>query len=136
MPLITWDEQSLGVQIQEIDRQHQGLVRMINDLHDAMKQKKAKEQLQMLLADLAAYTVEHFSTEEHLMTRHAYPSAGGHGLEHESFKKKVGEFKHDFESGKILLSLEIMTFLKTWLLGHIQGTDRKLAAYLREHGVS
>ena len=42
MSLITWDE-SLSVNVAEIDRQHQKRVAMINELHDAMKSGKGKE---------------------------------------------------------------------------------------------
>ena len=33
------------------------------------------------------------------------------------------------------LSMEVMNFLKNWLIKHIQGTDRKYGPFLRSHGL-
>jgi hemerythrin len=44
MALIQWND-SLSVNVVEIDKQHQKLVRMINELNDAMRQGKGKEAL-------------------------------------------------------------------------------------------
>jgi hemerythrin len=44
MALIDWDA-SYSVQVDEIDQQHQKLIAMINELNEAMKQRKGKELL-------------------------------------------------------------------------------------------
>ena len=42
MAIIQWND-SLSVNVVEIDKQHQKLVAMINDLNDAMRQGKGKD---------------------------------------------------------------------------------------------
>ncbi len=42
MSLINWDN-TLSVNVAEIDGQHHKLVEMINELHDAMRQGKSRE---------------------------------------------------------------------------------------------
>jgi len=63
MALISWND-NLSVHVGEIDRQHQQLIKMINDLDDAMKQGKGKEVLGKIVKGLSDYTAYHFSTEE------------------------------------------------------------------------
>jgi len=47
----------------------------------------------------------------------------------------VSEFKASYEVGNIGLSIDIMRFLKDWLTGHIQGTDRKYIPCFQENGL-
>ena len=70
MALMVWDN-SFSVNVKEIDAQHQKLIALINDLHDAMKTGKAKDVLGKILSDLTDYTVYHFGNEERLSRRTA-----------------------------------------------------------------
>ncbi|WP_407354939.1 bacteriohemerythrin [Methanolobus sp. WCC5] len=135
MALITWSDK-YSVQIKEIDDQHKVLVGMINDLHDAMKQAKSKEASLEIINKMAEYTKYHFSTEEKYMKRYAYPDYSEHKLEHEKFIENVLKFKEDYEKGKAGISYDILNFLKNWLVGHIQSTDRKYAPLFIENGLN
>ncbi|MBP1907915.1 bacteriohemerythrin [Methanolobus bombayensis] len=134
MALITWSDK-YSIQIKEIDDQHKVLVGMINDLHDAMKNAKSKEVSMDIINKMAEYTKFHFSTEEKYMKRFAYQDYEQHKMEHEKFVEKVLAFKKDYENGKAGISYEILNFLKDWLVGHIQGTDKKYASLFIEKGV-
>ena len=63
MALLQWSD-ALSVGVVEIDRQHQKLVTMINDLNDAMRAGKGKDALGKTIAELIAYAATHFKTEE------------------------------------------------------------------------
>lgn len=134
MPLMEWDE-SFSVNVVEIDGQHKVLVGMLNDLHDAMRQGKGKEILADVLRKLTAYAGYHFATEEKYMTQYGYPGYQLHKREHEKFVEKVKKFQDDFNAGKVLLTNEVMNFLKDWLVNHIKGTDKKMGLFLNEKGV-
>ncbi|MEZ5334566.1 MAG: bacteriohemerythrin [Methanolobus sp.] len=134
MALITWsDKYSVG--IKEIDDQHKVLVGMINDLHAAMKNAKSKEASLEIINKMAEYTKFHFSTEEKYMQRFAYSDYPEHRLEHEKFVDKVLQFRDEYENEKAGISYEILNFLKDWLVGHIQITDKKYVDLFKEHGV-
>ena len=135
MPLIKWDE-SLSVKVTEIDVQHKKLVEFINSLHDSMKERKANEALGGILESLVNYAMEHFRTEEKYFDQFGYLKAGQHKREHKDFVNKVAAFKNDFEKGKIMLSLEIMEFLKDWLINHIKKTDMDYSNFFNEKGLS
>ncbi len=135
MPLIQWND-SLGVNIAEIDGQHQRLVQMINDLDDAMRRGKGNDTLGKILNGLIDYTATHFRTEEKYFDRFGYPEADSHKREHSEFVKKVSEFKEGFENGELGLSIQVMNFLCDWLQNHITGADRKYAPFLIEKGLN
>ena len=134
MDLITWND-SLNVGIARIDQQHRKLVSIINKLFNAMAQGKSNEILQAVFSELSAYVVAHFGLEEKYMKQYEYEYYEAHKLEHKYFIDKLNEFKLNFSSGSAALTLDILHFLKSWLLKHISGTDRKYIPLLKEKGL-
>ncbi|WP_048093592.1 bacteriohemerythrin [Geoglobus acetivorans] len=134
MALISWNE-SFSVNIKEIDEQHKKLVSMINRLHDAMLEGKGKEIMGELLNDMVEYTITHFSTEEKLMEQYNYPGYIKHKAEHEQFVSKVGEFKKKYEDGQLTLTMEVLSFLKSWLTNHILNSDKKYGPFFNNKGI-
>ena len=134
MPLITWSS-SLEVGVSRIDTEHHKLVEMLNQLSDAMHDGHGKEILGKLLGDLVQYTVNHFSMEEQLMKTHKYPLETDHKKEHDDLKTTVSELQEKMKAGKIMVSIETMNFLKTWLNNHILASDKRLALHLNSVGV-
>ncbi len=135
MALMAWNT-TLSVKVKQFDEQHMKLVDMVNELHDAMKEGKGNVALGKILNGLITYTATHFAAEEKLMAQHAYPDAAAHKQEHEKLVKQVLELQTNFKAGKAILTLDVMMFLKGWLVKHIQGDDRKYGAYLNSKGVS
>ncbi len=135
MALITWND-GMSMKIREIDVQHQKLIKLINDLNDAMQLGQGQAALGKIVAELTNYTVMHFSMEEKLLEKHGYPDIAGHKHEHKKFINEVSAFKKGFDGGKIGLSVKVMGFLSTWLREHIMGTDKKYASFLHNKGVA
>lgn len=135
MALIQWSD-SLSVGVSEIDKQHQTLVKMINDLHDAMRQAKGSDVLGPLLNGLIDYAGDHFKTEERYFVRFSYPDIAAHKKAHADFVAKVLDFKSRFETTAVGLSLDVMNFLSNWLQSHIKGEDKKYGPFFNAHGLS
>jgi hemerythrin len=135
MPLMTWTEKmSVGVEV--LDNDHKKLVDMVNTLFDGIQGGHGKEAVGKILDGLIAYTVEHFNREEAFFAKTGYPDAAAHKAQHEDLCKQVVDVQQKFKSGATpTLSLEVMNFLKNWLVNHIQGTDKKYSAYLNSHGI-
>jgi len=133
MGFMDWNEK-LATGVKECDDQHKKLVSLVNDLYDAMKQGKGKEVLDKMLDELVKYAGYHFTTEETLMTKYGYPASelSAHKREHEAFKSKIKEFLDKKAKGEVTLTVEVMTFLKDWLVKHIMGTDKKYGPFLVE----
>ncbi|QLC50877.1 hemerythrin family protein [Methanolobus zinderi] len=135
MALVTWSDK-YSMNIKEIDEQHKNLVRMINELHDAMLNAKSKEVALGIINEMAEYTQYHFSTEEKYMVQYKYPEYAAHKKEHDKFIQQVGDFKKDYESGKAGLSFDLLNFLKNWLVNHIQESDKKYSPFFNEKGLN
>lgn len=132
--MFTWDDK-YSVSIKEMDDHHKKLVALINDLHNAMKAGKSKEVMAEILNKLIDYTGFHFAAEEKYFKLYNYPDAEAHKAQHQQFVAKVSNFKTDFTVGKVMLSMEVMDFLKNWLIQHISQTDKKYGPFLKEKGV-
>ncbi len=132
--MITWNS-SLSVNVAEIDAQHQRLVKMINELNDAMRIGKSKEILGNIVKGLIAYVRVHFSTEEKYFAQFQYPETAAHQQEHETFSRKVDDFAKKFQKGQLGLSIELMDFLSDWLGKHIQGSDKKYSSCFNTNGL-
>ena len=132
--MIQWSN-ALSVGVREIDGQHQRLVKLINDLDEAMRVGKGKEMLGKIVSELAGYAQVHFSTEEKYFDQFGYPEAPEHKQEHRRFIEKVSRFKAEFDAGRLGLTIEIMSFLGDWLKGHILGKDKRYSAFFNEKGL-
>ena len=132
MPLISWGPQ-IVVGHPEIDSQHRKLIRIINDLHDAMAKGRGKEVLGRSLVELDEYTRYHFGTEEAVMDENAYNGASGHKLKHRELAGQLATIMTDYRNGKLTVTMETMDFLRVWLTDHIMGMDKKLSQFLSTH---
>jgi len=122
MAFLKWDD-SLSVKIPEVDEEHKVLVKLINELHDAMMEGKALEATAKTLNELVQYTQTHFKHEEIFMTRNNFPGYAGHKTMHEAFVEKVVNFQKEFNAGKITLSIQLLNFLSEWIVGHVKKAD-------------
>jgi methyl-accepting chemotaxis protein/hemerythrin len=132
--LITWHD-GLSVNIKEIDRQHKRLVDLINQLHAAMRQRKSDRVLLDVVAQLKDYTVSHFQTEEQYFAEYGYPDIKAHKKQHDIFVQQVADFEAELKAGTAKVTMDIMRFLKNWLVKHIQGTDQKYSKFLNGKGL-
>lgn len=132
--IVHWDD-TFKLNIEVIDKQHQGLIQLLNELFVNLLQNNSKKKLEDILNALIQYTIEHFETEEELMYKYNYPKYSQHKHEHDKLKKSVGEFKKDFDSGSEVISFELLDFLRKWLTRHILRTDRDYSRYLISKGV-
>ena len=134
MDLITWDA-SFSVNVEMIDKQHQMLVQMVNELNTAMLNGNEKETIGKLINKLITYAAMHFAREEHYFDTFGYPETDVHKRQHDAFEKKVSSFEADFKADRQSLSQDIMQFLSNWLVEHIKGSDKKFGPFLTERGV-
>jgi len=134
MALINWSDE-LSVNIAEMDKEHKQLVAMINELHEAMSSGKGKDVLGNVLGRLVDYTKFHFAAEEKLMSSNQYPGYLNQKAEHDKLTKQVIDIKARLDAGNMVVTVEVMTFLKDWLTKHIMGLDKKYSSFLNNKGI-
>lgn len=134
--LINWNEE-LATGNEIIDGQHKELIDRINRLLAACNQGKGRDEVSRLIQFMGDYVCSHFATEEELQHRHSYPELSTHKAEHEEFVLKMRALEHQFNTEGATLPLVIQTnqSLVGWLISHINGTDKKLASFLRMRSV-
>lgn len=120
------------VGVAQIDDQHRHLVLLVNQLNRALASQESDAALKRLLEGLIEYTRFHFETEHRLMEKYAYPEEAAHDMEHERLLEVLRHAAGP-DQGRELLALQTT---KDWLLGHILGADRQLAAFLKGQGVA
>ncbi|MFH1914790.1 MAG: bacteriohemerythrin [Pseudomonadota bacterium] len=132
--IMQWAD-DLSVNIREVDEQHLRLINLINKLHAAMRSGKGKQATARVLDELKDYTVFHFSSEEALFEEHGYAGLLNHVAAHKAFVNKVLDFEQQILSGKSSVTMEVMNFLKDWLVKHIKGVDKKYSAFFNDRGI-
>src|SRR5579871_5857874 len=115
-----------------IDSQHRKLIDLLNELHAAMIAGRGRTQIGKVLSSLVTYTDVHFKTEEDLMAQSHYPDFNPHLSEHQDFCATVLDFQSKFQRNEVGMTVEVMEFLKGWLINHIIGSDKRVGAYLKE----
>ena len=134
MALMEWSP-GFSVKVKKFDDQHKKLVDLVNQLHDAMKAGEGITVLGTVLQSLIAYTGSHFADEEKMMQAHAYPDYARHKALHVDLVKKVLELQEKLKTGNAMLTMTVMSFLKDWLVNHIQVEDKKYGVYFNSKGI-
>lgn len=129
MPLVEW-KPIYSVGIDMIDAQHQKIIGYMNRFHDA---NAAGNPLaaKSALAALVEYTKLHFSEEEAMMSRNGYPDFPAHKKTHGDLLNLVQRLVTNYSAQPDIKNAESLSnFLKTWLLNHILGVDKKYVPYV------
>jgi len=128
---ITWDE-SLSVEVDEIDEDHRRLVDLFNILSRSVAEGDAEDYIEAVLEELISSTIGHFRHEERLMMVYKYEGLEEHKAEHKDLIDSVGKLWKKFHKENKQLTIEDIEYLEDWLTGHILSYDMKLGFYLEE----
>lgn len=125
---IAWqDDFSVGVEL--IDKQHQRLLQVINDLLSGLGDSDDRFPIGRSLDEMIKYTEYHFYTEQLFLEKH--PDFLAHLNQHWQLIKQVKKIQKDFLYYHGLQS-DVFDFLLFWLKNHILGHDKVCFAYLIE----
>ncbi|WP_026393262.1 bacteriohemerythrin [Acetobacterium malicum] len=127
---IVWT-QDLSVGVNSIDKQHQQLFEMADELFEAGKTGKSKEKIGELLNFLDAYTKQHFRDEESYMATIKYPGLAEQQTAHKAFINELTKLsaEYDKSGGNIAVIIGANQMVVDWLTKHISGMDKKIGAH-------
>ena len=129
--LFVWDD-SYKTGIAEIDKDHEGLVNLINDLYEAMQDGSGGALLMPIFSALKHYTETHFAKEENYMLKHNAPDQEKHIQEHKLVVAKLADLEKRHRNGEAAISLQALNLLRDWLQNHICVVDREMASHVQE----
>lgn len=135
MDFMEWDDRLITGNA-TIDGQHRKLVSLVNDLHAAMRAGKGSAAVAGVLAELAAYTAYHFSTEEKAFERYGYDRGAEHKRHHDELIAEVGALKAKVDGNEIGVSVKVLDFLVGWVKNHILKEDMLYLPLLRDKDLS
>lgn len=131
---VRWED-SYSVGIKSIDEEHKNLLRLINNLHSAVRYYTGEEFERKALSELMEYTRVHFAREEELMKKHQFPGYEEHKRQHDEMAATAQRMVEGYEQDALGAMDEISTFLRDWLISHINGTDQEYSEFLNARGV-
>jgi hemerythrin-like metal-binding protein len=134
MDFIIWND-TLSVGISKFDEEHKQLIGFINKLNQSLSIGGAQKSMEDILTGLINYAAIHFSHEEELMTQYNFPGYAGHKAEHDRFASQVSDFHDRYIAGRASFSLELLTFLREWLTGHIMKIDGGYREFFKSKGL-
>lgn len=130
MPLISWSKE-YELNIAEIDNQHKKLFEIANSiLHAIRSVEYDKKHIDAILKELVEYTKYHFATEERYMAEHHYVHYSQHVEYHERLVGELSEFLIENNSNEQFNVLNLLKFIKSWLIDHILHEDKKITDLL------
>ena len=131
---LTWKD-SYSVGIESIDNDHKKLLHLINNLQTAVDYKTDRMFEKQTLNEVIDYTKYHFEREEKLMEDAGYSDVVPHKAKHKNMIDKVTEFVEAYEKDESGAIESLLNYLKSWLIGHINGTDQEYSEFLISKGV-
>jgi hemerythrin len=134
MSAFVWEDKYC-LDIAEIDRQHQKLFALFNELYDAMQQGRASDVIDKVLTSVIDYTVYHFAYEEKLLREAGYQEEPAHKAEHQRLTEQAKALSQKLQSGGTDVTMATLKFLGDWLARHILVSDKGFARYLLARGV-
>ena len=135
MALFSWTP-GYSVNVTQMDDEHKKLFALISQLHEAMGAGKGKDVVGPILGELGNYAQTHFAHEESIMQSNNYPGYAKQKAAHDAFIAKVKEMQAQQKAGQLMMSMQVMNFLKDWLVNHIMGMDKNYGPYLNAKGVN
>lgn len=126
---LTWDN-TLSVEVKEIDDDHRKLVDLFNLLGHAVAEGEAKNYIDAVMDELVSCTAWHFKHEERLMLKHGYDGYAAHRAEHQQLIDSAQALQSKLQQAGAVIDSADIQFLEHWLTGHILGADMDLGRYL------
>jgi hemerythrin-like metal-binding protein len=128
--IAVWDPVKLSVGIAEMDTQHKRILDIINELNKSVGAGASRAGAEVAVAGLVEYAQTHLQKEEAMLRRYQYPDYNAHKRIHEAMLNKLAHLAKRVEEGKKGAVVEVMMFVKDWLINHIQKVDMKYGRYI------
>jgi hemerythrin len=125
MDFIEWNE-SYIIGVPEIDKQHKEIWDILNTAYKVTEQGYTEHGIKNIIQRLIEYAILHFAYEERFMRIKSYTGIDQHIHEHMKFWEQLKPITTKVVQREEVILLDVISFIKTWILGHVITTDMKL----------
>ena len=132
LTFVKWTKDN-SVLIEKMDDQHKVLFDIANKMGNiVLNSSDDKVSLLNITNDLLKYTEKHFNEEEEYLEKNSYnkKELEFQKGQHKIFVNKIKEFKESIEIHNKKPSIDMIEFLRDWLLNHIDIEDKKYGKVL------
>ncbi len=133
MALFPWRDE-YSVKVPSIDVQHHKWSTCSTSCTTAWSRARAVNAWPRCLADSSSTRPLTSHTRKSCSPNTAIPTRRSTPRNTKILVKQVLAFKDKYDKGRSNLNMELMMFLKNWLIQHILGSDKAYSAHLVERG--
>jgi len=133
---LVWDDSRHKLGIASIDRQHRGLMDLVNELSEEVEHGCDYARVRQKIEQILRFTEDHFAHEEELMRQHDFPGLAQHVVEHGKLLEEISTLLETLTPDNTNRALLVTAFLTDCAENHILSEDRALTQYLRGKGLS
>lgn len=127
---IIWTEE-LSVGNSDIDKDHQKLIKIYNDLLELRNKGYNSHEFARILTEMTDYTMFHFKKEEAYMMSFSFPEFEYHRKKHVQLIYQVAMYNYELYNDGVD-SDEVLKFLKDWWTNHIIVHDKAYEKFKTE----
>ncbi len=131
---IVFNPETMSTGYADIDEQHKELFNRLNQLLDAMKSGRGRQEVEKMVAFLGEYAVRHFAHEERCMDRMVCPMTAKNKAAHAQFLETFTALSERIarEGPSISAVIEVQTKVSDWVLNHIVRVDTHMKACVKK----
>lgn len=131
MRIFGWDiEFETG--IKKFDDNNKIIIVLLNKLLKIFHEEKMSPEFHKVYATVLMYAKKEFKLEETLMKKAKYEQFKIHCNQHSEFINKMEYFANQYLMGEAL-SFEFQKYATKWVESHIQVTDKKMIATVKDY---
>lgn len=125
----------ISVGIETIDRQHRVLIKYMNEYFESSMKDNVGAATSALNA-LLHYTRLHFEDEERMLAKNGYPEILPHKELHRDLLSQATRLAEGYAANPSRgRANELASFLRSWLMKHILGNDKRYTDLMVARGV-
>jgi len=133
---LDWDE-SLSMDIPEIDAEHKHFIMLVNQLNEAIIDRMDTEEVNKCMRAILDDAASHFAHEEILFRQWDYPDTEEHASRHAEILSVLQDIMNEFERKKTGYDcIDAGLKIKQALIQHLLTEDMKYRDYCRKNNLS
>ena len=124
-------DKSMEVGVKLIDEQHKELISQLNAFVSMGAKSYDRAETTKMLGSLGNYIRKHFSDEQNLHLKTAYPDAALHKEQHKIYIREFEELRKEYNEHGIstAFTLKLTNSIIGWIVRHIKSDDVNFGKY-------